>query len=161
MNQLHRANNSKTDKLKNLEETVTRIFTQKRRAITRTTRSFQTRAFIYEETIQKSEIAFMEQQFPKLPNTTDENDADLRSSRNGKDKPATTQKQINSNIIIMDSNRKFIDKSKLFPNEKALILACPTIERGREILQQTKFVDQHTIIIYTGVMIEKTVVRKK
>ena len=51
----------------------------------------------------------------------------------------------------MDSNRKFIDKNKLFPNEKALILACPTIERGREILQQTKFFDQHTIIIHTGV----------
>ena len=51
----------------------------------------------------------------------------------------------------MDSNRKFIDKSKLFPTEKALILACPTIERGREILQQTKFVEQHTIIIHIGV----------
>ena len=97
-------------------------------------------------------IAFMEQQSPKLPITTDENDIDLQSSRNAKDNPATTQKQINSNIIVlMDSNRKFIDKNKLFPNEKTLILACPTIERGREILQQTKFVDQHTIIIHTGV----------
>ena len=77
---------------------------------------------------------------------------DLQLSRNAKDNPATTQKQINSSIIVlMDSNRKFIDKNKLFPNEKALILACPTIERGREILQQTKFVDQHTIIIHTGV----------
>ena len=150
MDQLQRANNSKTDKLKNLEET--------NKQLPETLHKYEEQLEVFkqehlnEETIQKSVIAFMEQQSPKLPITTDENDIDLQSSRKAKDNPATTQKQINSNIIVlMDSNRNFIDKNKLFPNEKALILACPTIERGREILQQTKFVDQHTIIIHTGV----------
>ena len=154
MDQLQRANNSKTDKLKNLEEANKQL----PETLHKYEEQLQEKLEVFkqehlnEETIQKSVIAFMEQQSPKLPITTDENDIDLQSSRNAKDNPATTQKQINSKIIVlMDSNRKFIDKNKLFPNEKALILACPTIERGREILQQTKFVDQHTIIIHTGV----------
>ena len=154
MDQLQRANNSKTDKLKNLEETNKQLLETLHKYEEQLQEKLEVfkQEHLNDETIQKSVIAFMEQQSPKLPITTDENDIDLQSSRNAKDNPATTQKQINSNIIIlMDSNRKFIDKNKLFPNEKALILACPTIERGREILQQTKFVDQHTIIIHTGV----------
>ena len=153
MDQLQRANNSKTDKLKNLEETNKQL----PETLHKYEEQLQEKLEVFKEehlnekTIQKLVIAFMEQQSPKLPITT-ENDIDLQSSRNAKDNPATTQKQINSKIIVlMDSNRKFIDKNKLFPNKKALILACPTIERGREILQQTKFVDQHTIIIHTGV----------
>ena len=154
MDQLQRANNSKTDKLKNLEETNKQLLETLHKYEEQLQEKLEVfkQEYLNEETIQKSVIAFMEQQSPKLPITTDENDIDLQSSRNAKDNPATTQKQINSKIIVlMDSNRKFIDKNKLFPNEKALILACPTIERGREILQQTKFVDQHTIIIHTGV----------
>ena len=155
MDQLQRANNSKTDKLKNLEETNKQLLET---LLHKYEEQLQEKLEVFkqehlnEETIQKSVIAFMEQQSPKLPITTDENDIDLQSSHNAKDNPATKQKRINSKIIVLtDSNRKFIDKNKLFPNEKALILACPTIERGREILQQTKFVDQHTIIIHTGV----------
>ena len=154
MDQLQRANNSKTDKLKNLEETNKQLLETLHKYEEQLQEKLEVfkQEHLNEETIQKSVIAFMEQQSPKLPITTDENDIDLQSLRNAKDNPATTQKQINSNIIVlMDSNRKFIDKNKLFPNEKALILACPTIERGREILQQKKFVDQHTIIIHTGV----------
>ena len=154
IDQLQRANNSKTDKLKNLEETNKQLLETLHKYEEQLQEKLEVfkQEHLNEETIQKSVIAFMEQQSPKLPITTDENDIDLQSSRNAKDNPATTQKQINSNIIVlMDSNRKFIDKNKLFPNEKALILACPIIERGREILQETKFVDQHTIIIHTGV----------
>ena len=154
MDQLQRANNSKTDKLKNLEETNKQLLETLHKYEEQLQEKLEVfkQEHLNEETIQKSVIAFMEQQSPKLPITTDENDIDLQSSRNAKHNPATTEKQINSNIIVlMDSNRKFIDKNKLFPNEKALILACPTIERGREILQQTKFVDQHTIIIHTRV----------
>ena len=154
MDQLQRANNSKTDKLKNLEETNKQLLETLHKYEEQLQEKLEVfkQEHLNEETIQKSVIAFMEQQSPKLPITTDKNDMDLQSSRNAKDNPATTQKQINGNIIVlMDSNRKFIDKNKLFPNEKALILSCPTIERGREILQQTKFVDQHTIIIHTGV----------
>ena len=154
MDQLQRANNVKTDKLKNLEETNKQLLETLHKYEEQLQEKLEVfkQEHLNEETIEKSVIAFMEQQSPKLPITTDENDIDLQSSRNAKDNPATTQKQINSNIIVlMDSNRKFIDKNKLFPNEKALILACPTIERGREILQRTKFVDQHTIIIHTGV----------
>ena len=154
MDQLQRANNSKTDKQKNLEETNKQLLETLHKYEEQLQEKLEVfkQEHLNEETIQKSVIAFMEQQSPKLPITADENDIDLQSSRNAKDNPATTQKQINSNIIVlMGSNRKFIDRNKLFPNEKALILACPTIERGREILQQTKFVDQHTIIIHTGV----------
>ena len=133
MDQLQRANNSKTDKLKNLEETNKQLL----ETLHKYEEQLQEKLEVFKEehlnkeTIQKSVIAFMEQQSSKLPITTDENDIDLQSSRNAKDNQATTQKQINSNIIVlMDSNREFIDKNKLFPNEKALILACPTIERG-------------------------------
>ena len=65
---------------------------------------------------------------------------------------SSTTKDIKSDIIIlMDSNKKFLDKNKLFPEETVYIVACPTIEKGHEILQQTKFVENHTIIIHTGV----------
>ena len=65
---------------------------------------------------------------------------------------SSTTKDIKSDIIIlMDSNKKFLDKNKLFPKEKVYIVACPTIGKGHEILQQTKFLENHTIIIHTGV----------
>ena len=51
----------------------------------------------------------------------------------------------------MDSNRKYIQRNKLFPNQKVHIIPCPTIENAKEILANPKFHGQHTIIIHTGV----------
>ena len=51
----------------------------------------------------------------------------------------------------MVSNRKYIQRNKLFPSQKVHIIPCPTIEKAREILANPKFYGQHTIIIYTGV----------
>ena len=51
----------------------------------------------------------------------------------------------------MDFNRKYIQRNKLFPNQKVHIIPCPTIKKAREILANPKFHGQHTIIIHTGV----------
>ena len=83
----------------------------------------------------------------------------LKSPKTQKNKSAGAKvtrssitKDIKSDVIILiDSNKKFLDKNKLFLKEKVYIVACPTIEKGYEILQQTKFIENHTIIIHTGV----------
>ena len=51
----------------------------------------------------------------------------------------------------MDSNRKYIQINKLFPNQNVHIIPCPTTEKAKEILANPKFYGQHTIIIHTSV----------
>ena len=62
------------------------------------------------------------------------------------------KKQIKCDIVtLMDSNGKFLQKNRLFPNKNMYIIPCPTIQRASEILRKAKFYGQHTIIIHTGV----------
>ena len=54
-------------------------------------------------------------------------------------------------VILMNSNRKFVQKYRLFPNENVYIIPCPTVQKASKILRNPKFYGQHTIIIHTGV----------
>ena len=98
-----------------------------------------------EKKIQKSVIEFMEQQSNVQTKITKDT---KNKSAGAKVTQSSTTKNIKSDIIIlvMDSNKKFLDKNKLFPEEKVYIVVCPTIDKGHEILQQTNFVENHTII---------------
>ena len=91
----------------------------------------------------------MEKQSPQQPFTTPPNKTNSTKDHLTSDK--TYPKQIKSDVIIlMDSNRRFINKKKLFPKQNTCMILCP-IDKGHEILTDTTFTSQHSIVIHTGV----------
>ena len=161
INQLKQANDSKTDKLKNVEEankellqTLNNYKENNTTLVQEQLDKFKNES-LNEKKIQKSVIEFMEQQSNVQTKITKDT---KNKSAGAKVTQSSTTKDIKSDIIIllMDSNKKFLDKNKLFPKEKVYIVTCPTINKGHEILQQTNFLENHTIIIHTSVNNIKT-----
>ena len=158
ISQLKRANDSKSDKIKNCEE-INRELRKKLQSVEESTsKEIQEKMimfkddFLNENKIQTAVIDFIEHQ-------AESNDVQQNNRMHilNLDPPTSNQtkrddKQIKCDIVIlMDSNRKYIQRNKLFPNQKVHVLPCPTIEKAKETLANPKFYGQHTIIIHTGV----------
>ena len=54
-------------------------------------------------------------------------------------------------IILMDSNRRFISKKGLSPNQKVYMVPCGSINQAKEILSNPVFFGQHTFVLHFGV----------
>lgn len=54
-------------------------------------------------------------------------------------------------IILMDSNRKFINTKQLYPGKKTSIIQCATLDKAKMILQNPKFATPQVIILHVGV----------
>ena len=54
-------------------------------------------------------------------------------------------------IIIMDSNRKFVQPEKRFPNEKSTILRCGNISSLNRIVENPYFYNAESIVAHVGV----------
>ena len=158
ISQLKRANDSESDKIKNCEE-INKELREKLQSVEESTcKEIQEKLimfkddFLNENKIQTAVIDFMEHQAKS--NEVQQND---RMHILNLDPPTSNQtkrddKQIKCDIVIlMDSNRKYIQRNKLSPNQKVHIIPCPTIEKAKEILANPKFYGQHKIIIHTGV----------
>ena len=74
----------------------------------------------------------MEKQSPQQPSTTPSNKTNSTKDQSTSDK--THPKQIKSGVMILiDSNRRFINKKKLFPKQNTYMIPCPTIDKGHQI----------------------------
>ena len=51
----------------------------------------------------------------------------------------------------MDSNRRFISKKRLSPNQKVYMVPCGSINQAEEILSNPVFFGQHTLVLHFGV----------
>lgn len=54
-------------------------------------------------------------------------------------------------VFLCDSNRKFLDKSQLFPNGHSKIIPCNTTDKAIEILKSPRFNVKSGVIINSGV----------
>ena len=54
-------------------------------------------------------------------------------------------------IVIMDSNRKFLEPEKLFPNKKSTILRCGNISSLNRIVEDPYFYNAESIVVHVGV----------
>ena len=54
-------------------------------------------------------------------------------------------------IVIMDSNRKFSEPEKLFPNKKSTILRCGNISSLNRIVKNPYFYNAESIVVHVGV----------
>ena len=54
-------------------------------------------------------------------------------------------------IIIMDSNRKFLEPEKLFPNKKSTILRCGNVSSLNRIVENPYFYNAEPIVVHVGV----------
>ena len=54
-------------------------------------------------------------------------------------------------IVIMDSNRKFLEPKKLFPNKKSTILRCGNISSLNRIVENPYFYNAESIVVHVGV----------
>ena len=138
ISQLKHANDSKSDKIKNCEE-INRELREKLQSVEESTsKEIQEKLtmfkddFLNENKIQMAVIDFMEHQAKS--NEVQQNDQmhilnlDPPTSNHTK----RDDKQIKCDIVIQtDSNRKYFQRNKLFPNQKAHIIPCPTIENAK------------------------------
>ena len=53
-------------------------------------------------------------------------------------------------IVIMDSNRKFLEPEKLFPNKKSTILRCGNISSLNRIVENPYFYNTESIVVHVG-----------
>ncbi|KAE8292989.1 hypothetical protein D5F01_LYC08082 [Larimichthys crocea] len=53
-------------------------------------------------------------------------------------------------VILIDSNGKFLNEKKLFPNHKVEKLWCPNSQHAMELLSEERLGSQSHIIIHTG-----------
>ena len=51
-------------------------------------------------------------------------------------------------VILMDSNRRFISKKGLSPNQKVYMVPCGSINQAKEILSNPVFFGQHTLVLH-------------
>ena len=135
ISQLKRANDSKSDKIKNCEEINRELREKLQPGEESTSKEIQDKLtmfkddFLNENKIKTAVIDFLEHQAKS--NEVQQNDQmhilnlDLPTPNHTK----RDDKQIKSVIVIlMDSNRKYIQRNRLFPNQKVHIIPCPTIE---------------------------------
>ena len=54
-------------------------------------------------------------------------------------------------VILIDSNRRFINKKRLSPNQKVYMLPCGSINQVKKILSDLVFFGQHTLVLHFGV----------
>ena len=153
INQLKRANDSKSDKLRKIEETHKNLWeTLNKNAIDITEpvneqiSQFKNES-LNQENVQKVVLELMEKQSPQQPSTNKTN-----STKDQSTSDKAHPKQIKLDVIIlMDSIREFVNKKKLFPKQNTYMIPCPTIDKGHEILTDTTFTGQHSIVIHTRV----------
>ena len=55
------------------------------------------------------------------------------------------------NVILMDSNRRFISKKRLSPNQKVYMVPCGSINQAKEIMSGPVFFGQHALVLHFGV----------
>lgn len=53
-------------------------------------------------------------------------------------------------VLLIDSNGKFINMRKLFPNHHAIKVWCPTTQKALELLSETQLGSPSHILIHTG-----------
>ena len=53
-------------------------------------------------------------------------------------------------VVLMDSNRCYMDFSYLFPEKQVRVIPCGSVERARTIINNPRFFDVEAIIIHTG-----------
>ena len=54
-------------------------------------------------------------------------------------------------VLLMDSNRRFIDTSRLFPGKKVLTIPCGSITAAFDIIENPYFKGMDALFIHTGV----------
>lgn len=54
-------------------------------------------------------------------------------------------------VVLMDSNRKFVDPGRMFPNKSVNIVTCGNLNSAKKIIEEPRFSDPQTLIIHTGV----------
>ena len=54
-------------------------------------------------------------------------------------------------VVLMDSNRRFLNKKRLFPGKNVLIKPCGSLESASKILDSPDFDIRESLIIHTGV----------
>ncbi|ROI27697.1 hypothetical protein DPX16_23019 [Anabarilius grahami] len=65
-------------------------------------------------------------------------------------RPAPTSTEEPEIALLIDSNGKFIDTKKLFPQHKAVKFWCPTTDKALELLTESQLGRPSHIIIHTG-----------
>ena len=58
--------------------------------------------------------------------------------------------EIGDTVILCDSNGKYLKLKRLCPDRKVTYFRCPTVQRGKEIIQSSDFGTPQTILIHTG-----------
>ena len=53
-------------------------------------------------------------------------------------------------IVLMDSNRRYMDFSYLFSEKQVRVIPCGSVERARTITNNPRFFDVEAIVIHTG-----------
>ena len=59
-------------------------------------------------------------------------------------------KEILQTIVLMDSNRRYLDFSYLFPKKQVRVVPCGSVERARTTINSPRFFDVETIVIQAG-----------
>ena len=52
-------------------------------------------------------------------------------------------------VVLMDSNRKFVDQGRMFPNKSVNIVTCGNLNSVKKIIGEPRFSDPQTLIINT------------
>ena len=58
--------------------------------------------------------------------------------------------EIGDTVILCDSNGKYLKLKRLCPDRKVTYFRCPTVQRGKEIIESSDFGTPQTILIHTG-----------
>ena len=74
-----------------------------------------------------------------MPSSVHQSIERFRSKRNSEDI-----------IVLMDSNRRYIDFSYLYPEKQVRVISCGSVERARTIINNPRFLDVEAIVIHTG-----------
>ena len=70
----------------------------------------------------------------------------------GKDfKPSADEGKVHDIVCIMDSNRKFLDFSRVFPGQSVLVIPCGNIDRAAYIVENPRFKPPRHLLIHVGV----------
>ena len=155
---LKKANMSKSDKIKKCEETLKEMSTK-----VESKHSQQLSVNQIEEKVETLFFDLVKKQ--SVSNRINQNslvnqdDSTAGYSESVQDKVQPKYKKHNlprsrvkcDIVILMDSNRRFISKKRISPNQKVYMVPCGSINQAKEILSNPVFFGQHTLVLHFGV----------
>ena len=158
INLLKKANMSKSDKIKKCEDTLKEMSTK-----VESEHSQQLNVNQIEEKVETLFVDVVKKQSVSNrinQNSTVNQDASTTGySESVQDKVQPKYKEHNlprsrvkcDIVILMDSNRRFINKKRLSPDQKVYMVPCGSINQAKEILSNPVFFGQHTLVLHFGV----------